>query len=76
MLYRSCISVDICVNFIEFHNKYTNDFIKQHHIIYKLFKSGIAILYAKKKYKERINICMIKNKICYDIENVILSFLI
>ena len=61
---------------LEFYNSTTNDFIKEHHNIYKQFKSGISYIKAKEKYRERINFFMIKNKICFDIQNVILEFII
>ena len=69
------INIDVILYFWDFHNTITNNFIKEYHNIYKLFKSEIAYINAKEKYRERINIFMIKNKICYVIQNVILSFI-
>ena len=70
------INIDVILYYCDFHNTITNDFIKEHHNIYKQYVKGVSYINAKEKYKERINIFMIKNKICFDLQNVILSFLI
>ena len=73
---HSFMNIDIFILNSDFNNNITNDYIKQYHNIYKQFKSEINYIDAKQKYKERTNIFMVKNKICVDIQNVILGFII
>ena len=73
MYYHLCISTDIFISNSEFNNNITNDYIKQYHNICKQFKSELHYITAKQKYKERTNIFIYKNKVCVDIQNVILG---